>query len=120
MSQWDEGHTLAGWTGFALATAGVTGTGFGIIAGNALAVWGGLGVVVIGAVATWVLHLAGWGKGPGRRPVGEWAWRVRDLAAREGHPGCVGCRLAGRGRRVALSVSGVTDESGEPAAESAV
>lgn len=38
------------------------------------------------------------GKPPGRRPAAEWGLRVRDLGAREGHPGCVGCRLAGRGR----------------------
>ncbi len=98
MSQWDEGHTLAGWTGFAIATVGATGSGLGLCTGSALGLWGGLGVVLIGALTTWALHLAGWGKPPGCRPVDEWGWRVRDLGAREGHPGCLGCRLAGRGR----------------------
>ena len=97
----DEGHTVAGWTGFVLAITGVTVVGAGVCAMSPL-LWGsGAGLVVISVVVTWALHLAGWGKPPGRRPVGEWGWRVRDSAARSGHPGCVGCRLAGRGRPMA-------------------
>ncbi|MPY62866.1 hypothetical protein FNH08_38670, partial [Streptomyces spongiae] len=58
--------------------------------------WGGVAVVGVSVLVTWVLHLSGWGKPPGRRPAEQWGMRVRDLSAREGHPGCVGCRLAGR------------------------
>lgn len=119
MSQYDEGHTVAGWTGFGIATVGVTGIGFGICAGNALAIWGGLGVVVISVLVTWVLHLVGWGKPPGRRPVGQWGMRVKDLSAREGHPGCLGCRLAGRGRPAGLPVRASAESgTGEPVTES--
>ncbi|WP_028804481.1 HGxxPAAW family protein [Streptomyces sp. 142MFCol3.1] len=114
MSQWDEGHTLAGWTGFTIATVGATGSGLGLCTGSALGLWGGLGVVLIGVLTTWALHLAGWGKPPGRRPVDEWGWRVRDLGARDGHPGCLGCRLAGRGRPagVPARVSGEAGRGG--------
>ncbi|MFF1639190.1 HGxxPAAW family protein [Streptomyces sp. NPDC058246] len=120
MSQYDEGHTVAGWTGFGIATVGVTGIGFGICAGNTLGVWGGLAVVVISLLVTWVLHLAGWGKPPGRRPVGDWAMRAKDRTAREGHPRCLGCRLAGRGRPAELPAR-VTAETGrgEPVTGSA-
>ncbi|WST77189.1 hypothetical protein OG762_23040 [Streptomyces sp. NBC_01136] len=126
MSKHDEGHTLAGWTGFGIATVGALGMGLGVCADNALGVWGGLAVVGVGVVVTWVLHLAGWGKPPGRRPVAEWGLRVKDLGAREGHPGCVACRLAGRGRpavRTDVAVGGgsVRGESvkGESVNESA-
>ncbi|WP_443045988.1 hypothetical protein [Streptomyces sp. GQFP] len=61
---------------------------------------GGIAVRVVAVLVTWALHLAGWGKAPGVRSVGEWRMRERDRSARDGHPGCVGCRLAGRGRRV--------------------
>ncbi|MFF4256466.1 HGxxPAAW family protein [Streptomyces sp. NPDC001663] len=95
--QYDEGHTVAGWTGFAIATAGAVVLGFGVCTASALVLGGGLGIVAVSVLVTWALHLAGWGKPPGRRPREQWGWRVRDPAARQGHPGCVGCRLAGRG-----------------------
>ncbi|WP_030938643.1 HGxxPAAW family protein [Streptomyces sp. NRRL S-646] len=98
--QYDEGHTVAGWTGFAVATAGAVVLGLGVCTASVIALAGGLGIVVVSVLVTWALHLAGWGKPPGRRPREQWGWRVRDLAAREGHPGCVGCRLAARGRGV--------------------
>ena len=98
--QYDEGHTVAGWTGFAVATAGAVVLGLGVCTASVIALAGGLGIVVVSVLVTWALHLAGWGKPPGRRPGEQWGWRVRDLAAWEGHPGCVGCRLAGRGRGV--------------------
>ncbi|MEU6258729.1 HGxxPAAW family protein [Streptomyces sp. NPDC047043] len=98
--QYDEGHTVAGWTGFAIATVGAVVLGFGVCTASALILGGGLGIVAVSVLVTWALHLAGWGKPPGRRPREQWGWRVRDLAAREGHAGCVGCRLAGRGRGV--------------------
>ena len=98
--QYDEGHTVAGWTGFAVATAGAVVLGLGVCTASVIALAGGLGIVVVSVLLTWALHLAGWGKPPGRRPREQWGWRVRDLAAREGHPGCVGCRLAARGRGV--------------------
>ncbi|MFF5447646.1 HGxxPAAW family protein [Streptomyces sp. NPDC012888] len=94
---YDEGHTVAGWTGTAVATAGAALTGVGVC-GWAPGIWSGLGVLVLAALLTWALHLAGWGKAPGPRPVGEWGLRSRDLAARAGHEDCLGCRLAGRRR----------------------
>lgn len=120
--QYDEGHTVAGWTGFAVASAGAVLLGLGVCTASVIALAGGFGVVVVGVLVTWALHLAGWGKPPGRRPREQWGWRVRDLAAREGHPGCVGCRLAGRGRgagRTAESYGAVVAAGGgepEPAA----
>lgn len=113
--QHDEGHTVAGWTGTVLATLGVTVVGAGVCAGNALGVWGGLGLVVISVVVTWTLHLAGWGKPPGPRPAGQWAWRVRDSSASRGHAGCVGCRLAGRRPGAGALPAGVEPDSHDAA-----
>ena len=106
----DEGHTVAGWTGVAVATVGTTVVGVGVCAGSGLLVAGGLVIVGVSVLVTWGLHLAGWGKPPGVRPRAEWGMRVRDTGARRGHPGCVGCRLAGRvpAGRGALSVPGPT------------
>ncbi|MBO7936929.1 HGxxPAAW family protein [Streptomyces sp. CAI-85] len=110
MTLYDEGHTVAGWTGVAVATVGTTVTGLGVCAGAGVLVGGGLVIVVVAALVTWGLHLAGWGKPPGVRPRAEWGMRVRDTAARSGHPGCLGCRLAGRraAGRSALSVAAPT------------
>ncbi|MFI1075632.1 HGxxPAAW family protein [Streptomyces puniciscabiei] len=102
MSLYDEGHTVAGWTGFGIATAGSGVVGVGVCAVSLPLVVGGLAVVAVSVLVTWLLHLAGWGKPPGVRPRGQWGMRVRDTRAREGHPGCVSCRLAGRGRRGAV------------------
>ncbi len=99
MSTYDEGHTVAGWTGTAIATVGSCVLGLGICTTSVLAVVGGNAMVAVALLVTWALHLAGWGKPPGVRPVGEWPMRERDHSARAGHPGCVGCRLAGRGRQ---------------------
>ncbi|MFI2507980.1 HGxxPAAW family protein [Streptomyces sp. NPDC018972] len=95
---YDHGHTVAGWTGFGIAGAGTAVVGFGVctVSWPLLAV--GASVALAGLVVTWVLHLAGWGKPPGPRPREQWGWRVRDVSARQGHAGCLGCRLAGRGR----------------------
>lgn len=115
--QYDEGHTIAGWTGFAVASVGAVVLGLGVCTASVVALAGGIGVVVVSVLVTWALHLAGWGKPPGRRPREQWGWRARDLAAREGHPGCVGCRLAGRGRgasRTAESYGTVVAAGGEP------
>ncbi|MEU3245183.1 HGxxPAAW family protein, partial [Streptomyces sp. NPDC006875] len=71
-------------------------------------------VVVLAAPATWLLHLAGWGKATGPRPVAQQHWRVRDRSARHGHPGCLGCRLAGRGAS-APSVTPAVDSPVAPA-----
>ncbi|WP_327677472.1 HGxxPAAW family protein [Streptomyces sp. NBC_00467] len=101
----DMGHTVAGWTGTALATAGTAVVGAGLAAGSP---WGlGLGgaVVVLAALTTWLLHLAGWGKPSGPRPPGRRSWRTRDTTVRNGHPGCVGCRLAGRRPEAAPAVA---------------
>ncbi|MEV6051672.1 HGxxPAAW family protein [Streptomyces sp. NPDC052107] len=98
MSLYDEGHTVAGWTGFGIATLGSGVVGLGMCTASLPLVAGGLAGVAVSVLVTWVLHLAGWGKPPGVRPRGEWGMRVRDAQAQEGHPGCVSCRLAGRGR----------------------
>ncbi|MFI1505208.1 HGxxPAAW family protein [Streptomyces sp. NPDC020597] len=107
---YDEGHTIAGWTGVAIVAVGGSAMGVGVCVGSALALVGGGVVVGLSALVTWGLHLAGWGKPPGVRPRSEWGMRVRDPWARDGHPGCVGCRLAGRGRPAvaALSAAGPT------------
>lgn len=93
--QYDEGHTIAGWTGCAVATAGSALAGAGLC-GWRPGIWWGVGVMAAAVLITWGLHLAGWGKPPGPRPADQWRLRDRDRAAREGHPGCLGCRLAGR------------------------
>ncbi|MGX1910978.1 HGxxPAAW family protein [Streptomyces phaeochromogenes] len=99
----DEGHTVAGWTGCAVAVVGTSVAGGGMCLGSAAGIWLGLGIVGLGVLVTWGLHLAGWGKPPGIRPVAERGMRVRDRAARAGHPACVGCRLVGRGRSVSTT-----------------
>ncbi|MGW6353780.1 HGxxPAAW family protein [Streptomyces sp. NPDC055092] len=88
----DEGHTVAGWVGFAVATGGAIATGLGIC-GWRPGVWLGICVLASAVPVTWGLHLAGWGKPPGPRPSDL---RGRDRAARNGHADCLGCRLAGR------------------------
>ena len=93
---YDEGHTVAGWTGFGIATLGAAAAGLGVCTASGAMVGAGVAVVAASVLVTWVLHLAGWGKPPGRRPREQWALRVRDTQARQGHAGCVGCRLAGR------------------------
>ncbi|MEU6370006.1 HGxxPAAW family protein [Streptomyces sp. NPDC046931] len=91
----DDGHTVAGWTGFFLATTGAAVAGMGVIAWRP-AIWLGVGLAAVAGLVTWLLHLAGWGKPPGPRPAGQRSMRMRDLSARQGHPDCLGCRLAGR------------------------
>ncbi|WP_406496795.1 hypothetical protein OG936_21825 [Streptomyces sp. NBC_00846] len=93
--QHDEGQTIAGWAGAAVATAGVAVVGVGICGWHP-GIWSGLGVMASAVLVTWGLHLAGWGKPPGPRPAGQWGLMARDRAAREGYAGCLGCRLAGR------------------------
>ena len=107
--QYDEGHTVAGWTGCAVAVVGSAVLGLGVIMVSAPVLAGGLAIVVVSVLVTWALHLTGWGKPPGRRPREEWGMRVRDSSAREGHPGCVGCRLAGRGRVRSTAVEPVPE-----------
>lgn len=113
--QYDEGHTVAGWTGFAVAIVGSAVLGLGMIMVSAPVLAGGLAIVVVSVLVTWALHLSGWGKPPGRRPREEWGMRVRDSSARDGHPECVGCRLAGRGRgRVRSAAVESVVVTGEP------
>lgn len=95
---YDHGHTVAGWTGAGIVSAGAAVLGWGVCAVSRALLAGGLGIVVAGLLVTWVLHLAGWGKPSGPRPREQWDWRVRDTGAREGHADCLGCRLAGRTR----------------------
>ncbi|MFJ1733021.1 HGxxPAAW family protein [Streptomyces sp. NPDC088254] len=92
----DLGHTVAGWTGTAVAVAGFCVAGLGVIAVSAALVISGIAVIALAAVITWLLHLAGWGKPSGPRPADQWDWRVKDPGARQGHPDCLGCRMAGR------------------------
>ncbi len=101
MSQYDEGHTVAGWTGTAIATIGSAVVGAGICTVSAVLITGGLGIVAVSVFVTWTLHLSGWGKPPGVRPRSQWRMGMRDLSARDGHAECWSCRLAGRGRRAA-------------------
>ncbi|RZU22071.1 HGxxPAAW family protein [Streptomyces sp. BK239] len=112
MSLYDEGHTIAGWTGVAITAVGGSVAGVGVCASSGALLSVGLMIVALAALVTWVLHLTGWGKPPGVRPREEWGMRVRDPHARGGHPECLGCRLAGRGRARAragaLSVAGPT------------
>ena len=113
MSQYDEGHTVAGWTGTAIATVGSAVAGAGICMVSAVLITGGLGIVAVSVLVTWALHLSGWGKPPGVRPRGQWRMGARDLSARGGHAECWSCRLAGRGRRAAVAVSEVVPVAGE-------
>ncbi|MFJ5032099.1 HGxxPAAW family protein [Streptomyces sp. NPDC088560] len=115
MSLYDEGHTIAGWTGFGVATVGGTVAGLGVCAASLPVAGGGLVVVAVSVAVTWALHLSGWGKPPGVRPRDQWGMRVRDTRAREGHPGCVSCRLAGRGRSVAAVAARSAAEPVAPA-----
>ncbi|MGW2960671.1 HGxxPAAW family protein [Streptomyces sp. NPDC001220] len=108
MSLHDEGHTVAGWTGTAIATVGSGLLGWGVCAVSVPALVGGGAVGAVSILVTWYLHLAGWGKPPGPRPRAQWALGTRDTGARDGHPGCVGCRLAGRGRRTGSVLEPVT------------
>ncbi|MEW2524764.1 HGxxPAAW family protein [Streptomyces sp. NPDC047071] len=120
MSTHDDGHTIAGWTGCAVGTVGALIAGVGIT-GWRPGIWLGLGVMALAVFVTWFLHLAGWGKGPGPRPASQRPMRLRDSTARAGHPGCVGCRLAGRrsvapGAAVAPSRRESEDEVATPVA----
>ncbi|MFD9791876.1 HGxxPAAW family protein [Streptomyces sp. NPDC059070] len=92
----DMGHTVAGWTGTALAVGSALVTGAALVAGSPVGLWVGLADLVLAVLITWALHLLGWGKASGPRPAGLRDWRVRDVPARRGHAGCVGCRIAGR------------------------
>ncbi|GJF27940.1 hypothetical protein KNE206_06400 [Kitasatospora sp. NE20-6] len=92
----DMGHTVAGWTGSLLAVTGTAVAGAAFAAGSAAWLLLGLAALPAAALASWLLHLAGWGKPTGPRPAGGRHWRHRDAAARHGHPYCLGCRLAGR------------------------
>ncbi|WP_405656609.1 HGxxPAAW family protein [Streptomyces sp. RK9] len=101
----DMGHTVAGWTGTCTAVLGSVVMGVGLAAGSTVVQVAGAAVVVLAALVTWFLHLTGWGKPSGPRPVAEQPWRARDTAARGGHPDCLGCRLAGRGGAAAPVVA---------------
>ncbi|MFG2502310.1 HGxxPAAW family protein [Streptomyces sp. NPDC048441] len=91
----DDGHTVAGWVGSAVATVGALVIGVGVV-GWRPGIWLGLGVLVAALLVTWVLHLAGWGKPPVPRSADQRRMSVRDLSVRAGHTDCLGCRMAGR------------------------
>ena len=117
MSQYDEGHTVAGWTGTAIATIGSAVLGAGVCMVSAPLIAGGLGIAAASVLVTWALHLSGWGKPPGVRPRDQWRMGARDRTARAGHAVCWGCRLAGRGRGRELrtaEVAVVAPVVGEP------
>lgn len=94
--QYDEGHTVAGWAGAAVATVGALGLALGVV-GWRPGLWAGGVALVLAALLTWLLHLAGWGKAAGPRAPETWRMRERDTGARGGHAGCLACRIAGRG-----------------------
>ncbi|WP_405585250.1 HGxxPAAW family protein [Streptomyces sp. NBC_01092] len=114
MSQYDEGHTVAGWTGTGIATVGAGVLGAGICVVSAALIVGGSGILAASVLVTWALHLTGWGKPPGVRPRAQWRMGARDLTARDGHADCWGCRLAGRGRRTSAVASEVDAVAGRP------
>ncbi|MFF7161610.1 HGxxPAAW family protein [Streptomyces sp. NPDC008086] len=117
MSQYDEGHTVAGWTGTAIATIGSAVLGAGVCMVSAPLIAGGLGITAASVLVTWALHLTGWGKPPGVRPRSQWRMGARDVTARAGHAECWGCRLAGRGQgRRTAEVAVVAPVVGEPEA----
>ncbi|GAB2740944.1 HGxxPAAW family protein [Kitasatospora kifunensis] len=101
----DMGHTIAGWTGTGLAAIGTTIAGVAFAAGSPVGLWLGAAILASSALASWALHLAGWGKPSGPRPADRRDWRLRDTAARSGHRDCLGCRLAGRRQPAATTVS---------------
>ncbi|MEU6425101.1 HGxxPAAW family protein [Microbispora sp. NPDC046973] len=92
----DLGHTVAGWTGCLVVLCGCATAGVAMCAASPPGVWLGIGVILLGGLATWALHLAGWGKPSGPRPPEQWDWRVKDPMT--GHDGCLACRIAGRPR----------------------
>ncbi|MFJ8621377.1 HGxxPAAW family protein [Kitasatospora sp. NPDC093550] len=92
----DMGHTVAGWTGSTIAVLGFAVAGAGLVLGSAAGISAGAALTALGAVAAWLLHLAGLGKPTGPRPPHLRHWRTPDPAGRRGHPDCLGCRLAGR------------------------
>ena len=112
----DLGHTVAGWTGATITIVGSAICGLGVVTADAALILVGIAVLAVAALATWMLHPAGWGKPSGPRPPDQWDWRVRDLTACHGHPDCLDCRI-GR-RRPTLSHQPLTDpvatESQEP------
>ncbi|MEU1039880.1 HGxxPAAW family protein [Streptomyces sp. NPDC005551] len=117
----DLGHTVAGWTGTCIALVGFILSGAAMIAAWVPGFWLGLGVIALAAFVTWALHLSGWGKPGGPRPAAEQHWRVRDRAAERGHPDCVGCRAAGRGRaRTGRAGKPTRATTGAPAAGAAL
>ncbi|MET7683266.1 HGxxPAAW family protein [Streptomyces sp. NPDC005423] len=93
---YDLGHTVAGWTGMAVATLGSGLCGLGLIMVSGPLLYVGVGVLALALLVTWSLHLGGWGKASGPRPAEQWDWRVRDTGAKAGHSDCLACRLAGR------------------------
>ncbi|WP_327308403.1 HGxxPAAW family protein [Streptomyces sp. NBC_01298] len=99
----DLGHTVAGWTGTAIALVGSAAAGAALCASWTPGVWIGLAIVAVAGLVTWLLHLAGWGKPSGPRPESQWDWRVRDTAARAGHADCLGCRVSGPRRALAAA-----------------
>ncbi|TXS57619.1 HGxxPAAW family protein [Streptomyces sp. t39] len=110
----DLGHTVAGWTGTGIAVAGCGAAGAGLAAGSGGLLAAGAALMVLAVLVTWALHLAGWGKPSGPRPVTEQPWHVRDTSAAAGHTSCVGCRLGGRRPRAAAVVSVPSEETFGP------
>ncbi|MGW1764085.1 HGxxPAAW family protein [Streptomyces sp. NPDC002073] len=111
----DLGHTVAGWTGTALGTLAAAIAGVSLCFAWTAGLWIGGALALLALLATWGLHLAGWGKPGGPRASSDWPWRVKDSGAGAGHPQCIGCRTAGRSAgaaAVALEPAGRPDDDG--------
>ncbi|MFI9825179.1 HGxxPAAW family protein [Streptomyces sp. NPDC052013] len=117
---YDHGHTVAGWTGAGIGSVGTVVLGLGVCTVSWALLALGLAIGVVGLLVTWALHLAGWGKPSGPRPREQWGWRVRDLSVRDGHPGCLGCRLAGRSGRVRTASAAPDARQGDGSASAGV
>ncbi|WP_432932742.1 HGxxPAAW family protein [Microbispora sp. CA-135349] len=104
----DLGHTVAGWTGCVVVLCGCATVGVAMCAASLPGVWLGLGVIALGGLVTWALHLAGWGKPSGPRPPEQWDWRVKDPMT--GHGDCLACRLTGQAPRTGGADDAVREE----------
>ncbi|MFE0517056.1 HGxxPAAW family protein, partial [Streptomyces sp. NPDC058964] len=55
---YDMGHTVAGWTGTAMASAGFTVCGLGMVTGSLVPLVGGVVIVVLAVLTTCEIELS--------------------------------------------------------------